>query len=231
MRSNDRETRADRPYLFAGLTVVLALGSTALIVGWSSCSPELVLIGLDGHHDAPEGTSERLAACLDCHVPFIGAPPSRCLSPGCHGALATGTPPREGNAMPVRFHAALRAYHCSTCHTEHGDERAATSSQAFSHEVIPTAERPACARCHSGRTVDAHPATNAVDCALCHDTKTWKGVNTDHSKVWQYSCEACHVTPSTPSHSSIAGACTTCHETTSWTPKPDAIPTEEKPSR
>jgi hypothetical protein len=227
VRSSDRQTNTDRPYLFAGLTILSALGFTALIIGWSSCSPEMVLIGLDGHHDARPGATERLAACLDCHVPFIGAPPSRCLSPGCHGELATGTPPREGKAMPVRFHAALRPYHCSTCHTEHGDERVKTSSPTFTHEIIPASERAACGRCHSGRNAAAHPATNAVDCAICHETKTWKGGGTDHTKVWQYSCEACHAAPNTPSHASIAGACTTCHVTANWAPKPDTADEKE----
>src|SRR5437867_12813845 len=116
----------DKPYVFALLTGVLAIIVTVVIMLWGNASPESVLIGLDGRHDGVAG-GDRLAACLDCHVPFVGTPGSRCLGPGCHGELATGTPPRDGPAMPIRFHAVLRDRPCSLSHQEHVQTRTTTS--------------------------------------------------------------------------------------------------------
>src|SRR5207249_3355172 len=111
--------RTDRPVAFAiGAAGIAAVISLSVLV-WAQASPETVLIGLEGRHDHDAAKSERLAACLDCHVPFVGTPGSRCLGPGCHGELATGTPPKDGKAMPIRFHAALRDQPCGLCHVEH----------------------------------------------------------------------------------------------------------------
>src|SRR5262245_21032951 len=135
----------DRPFAFALATAVGALLITAIMLLWGEASPETVLIGLEGRHDAPSG-GERLATCLDCHVPFVGTPGSRCLGPGCHGDLATGTPPREGAAMPIRFHAVLREEPCGSCHQEHVTERVETSTRTFAHSIIPASMRERCAR-------------------------------------------------------------------------------------
>ena len=48
------EATPDRPYAYALLTLTLAATVTGLVILWSGLSPELVLIGLDGQHDARE---------------------------------------------------------------------------------------------------------------------------------------------------------------------------------
>lgn len=213
----------DRPFVFAGLTIAGAAMFTGLVILGSGLAPETVLIGLDGRHDAPSADEERMAGCLDCHVPFVGTPPSRCLSPGCHGALATGTPPRTGPAMPVRFHAALRDVPCRRCHLEHGP-RIREKGTPFTHDIVPEESKSACSHCHSGARTANHAPTDAVDCGLCHEVDAWRGVNVDHTKVWQTACDSCHVTPSDEAHGEVAGACSTCHVTETWKPN---LPTEE----
>ena len=208
---------ADRPYAFALATFAGATVLTSAVVLWANVSPERVVIGVDGRHDAPPDR-ERLADCLDCHVPFVGTPASRCLSPGCHGALATGSPPREGNAMPVRFHAALRGVACGHCHLEDGD--APAERRVFHHDVIPEGKRHLCSRCHSGAKLEHHNATDAVLCRACHETTAWTGKAVDHRNVWQHACDVCHAAPASPAHASVAGTCSACHRTDEWTPQP-----------
>jgi hypothetical protein len=71
----------EHPYVFAAASLIAGAAATAGLLWAASHQPERVVIGLGGRHD---GQSERLAGCLDCHVPFFGTPGSRCLSPGCH---------------------------------------------------------------------------------------------------------------------------------------------------
>ena len=204
--------RRERPVLFTFATALLALGLTAGMLWWAYSTPEAVLIGRPGRHDAVRDGA-RLADCLDCHVPFVGTPGSRCLGPGCHGELATGTPPRVGPAMPVRFHVVLRDYECRRCHTEHQAPRAAP--EVFAHEVIPAASRTRCADCHlPGR--DAHARTDAVPCDLCHGLEQWRGAKMSHERVQEQPCDLCHAAPATKAHATVAGACDDCHGTGDW---------------
>jgi hypothetical protein len=197
---------------------MLAILVTISMLLWAQASPETVLIGLEGRHDGAGG-SERLAACLDCHVPFVGTPGSRCLGPGCHGELATGTPPREGHAMPIRFHAALRDQPCGNCHEEHVQRGTATATRTFTHEIIPAATRERCNKCHTGAGRTSHSATDAVSCDLCHDTKQWVGVHIEHGRVEQHPCDLCHTAPQNEAHASVAGTCNECHDTEHWRPR------------
>ncbi len=210
---DDRTKRRERPLLFTLGTTLLAIGLSAAMLWWAYTTPEAVLIGRPGRHDARVGAA-RLADCLDCHVPFVGTPGSRCLGPGCHGDLATGTPPRDGPAMPVRFHAALRAYECSQCHVEHAPWTEAPDAK-FSHTVVPTDARADCARCH--RAVrENHARTDAVSCDLCHGLERWKGAQIAHERVKDQPCDLCHAAPSTQTHATVAGACDNCHGTSAW---------------
>jgi hypothetical protein len=207
----------DRPVAFALFSSAIALVISLFVFMWAQASPESVLIGLEGRHDGAGG-SERLAACLDCHVPFVGTPGSRCLGPGCHGALATGTPPRDGPAMPIRFHTVLRDQPCGTCHQEHVRRGTSTSTRAFTHQIIPTSTRERCSRCHTGAGKRSHSATDAVSCDLCHGTQRWTGIGIQHERVRQHPCDLCHAAPPGPAHDSVAGTCNECHETTTWKP-------------
>ncbi|MFO0726914.1 MAG: hypothetical protein U1E65_24230 [Myxococcota bacterium] len=210
--------KPERPYLLAALSIVLGLLVSVGAVWASTRRPEPFLIGMNGHHDA-RGGFERKAACLDCHVPFVGTPASRCLSPGCHGELATGSPPKIGPAMPVRFHAALREEPCGPCHDEHikGDIEQ-QPRRTFSHDLVPPSLRAECRRCHSGSMTASHSRTDSVECSRCHEMKAWRGTPIDHSKVTDEHCDVCHVAPEGAVHATIAGTCSTCHETSAWKP-------------
>jgi hypothetical protein len=186
------------------------------VFAWGSARPEALLVGRAGHHDGPPA-GERHAACLDCHVPFVGTPASRCLGPSCHGELATGSPPKTGAAMPVRFHVALRDEPCELCHAEH-DRQVGAPARAFAHSLIPEARRGECRRCHSGTPVPAHSRTDAVSCATCHTLEAWRGAPIDHTKVNEIHCDGCHSAPATPAHGALAGNCDGCHGTSSWAP-------------
>ncbi len=200
------------------------------MLAWGQASPERVLIGLVGRHDGPpEG--ERLAACLDCHVPFVGTPGSRCLGPGCHGELATGTPPRDGPAMPIRFHTALRDQPCSLCHQEHVAAEASTSTRTFTHRMIPAEPRARCTKCHSGAKVRNHPITDAVNCSVCHGTIVWGGTAIEHERVAQQPCDVCHVRPENETHASVAGNCSECHVTERWSQRPASQQTPPQPQQ
>lgn len=203
--------RRERPLLFTLAAGLFALGLSAGMLWWAYSTPESVLIGRPGRHDAVSDRS-RLADCLDCHVPFVGTPGSRCLGPGCHGALATGTPPRDGPAMPVRFHVVLREYDCRRCHIEHAP---AKPPAPFAHAIIPADSRGRCSDCHlAGRA--AHARTDAVSCDLCHGLERWRGASMVHERVRNQPCDLCHAAPTTPAHASVAGACDNCHGSGDW---------------
>ncbi len=206
----------ERPILFALLSVAGAFALMLFVLWWAGQDPEAVVIGLPGRHDAPHDDSERLADCLDCHVPFVGTPGSRCLGPGCHGDLATGTPPKEGPAMPIRFHATLRKYACTNCHVEHTTVR---SDRIFTHDIVPQDERRNCSRCHSGAGIPGHAGTDVIGCELCHQLNRFSGTQMVHARVANQACDVCHSAPRTVAHASVAGACSDCHTTEDWKPK------------
>lgn len=213
------EAAEERPYLLAFASVVAAMAVLAGVGLWALARPEQVIVGRAGRHDGVVA-GERHAACLDCHVPFVGTPASRCLGPSCHGELATGSPPKAGPAMPVRFHVALRDEPCERCHKEHDDRIATrTASRAFSHEIIPLARKDECRRCHIGTAIGSHSRTDAVACQTCHGQKSWTGDPIDHAKVAATHCDVCHLAPKIEAHAAIAGTCSTCHEVATWTPK------------
>jgi hypothetical protein len=227
----------ERPYLLALASAVTAVAVGAGVFVWGSARPEQVLVGRAGRHDAPTADVERHAACLDCHVPFVGTPASRCLGPGCHGELATGSPPKTGPAMPVRFHVALRDEPCELCHAEH-DGPVRTASRTFSHTLIPEARRDECRRCHGAGQVAAHSRTDAVGCSTCHGLTRWRDAHLDHSRLSEVHCDSCHDAPETAAHSGLAGTCSTCHGTEVWVPtssaavpRPPARPTRPLEAR
>jgi hypothetical protein len=206
---------SSRPLLTFTLALIFAAAVSGIALRAARDRPEEVVVGARGAHDeSPAGG--RLAACLDCHVPFVGTPSSRCLGPGCHGELATGTPPRDGPAMPIRFHAALRDEPCGRCHQEHGASTGAEPNR-FDHAVIPDASRRLCSRCHSGATVAAHVRTDALSCDLCHGLDRWTGTRMEHARVERESCDACHLAPKQAPHEGAGGACAECHDTARWT--------------
>ena len=205
----------DRPWGYVLVTVLLSSSVTAAIAWAIFLAPERMLVGGTGQHEASGAAAE----CLDCHVPFVGTPASRCLSPGCHGDLATGTPPRNGPAMPVRFHVALRDEPCSRCHDEH---RRSAQNRLFDHRLIPTDHRKDCRRCHRAEDTPNHADRDAVACGTCHGYTRWGGAKIDHARVDREACELCHRQPNTGQHAAFAGACDTCHQPTSWSALQDA---------
>lgn len=212
---------AARPFSTFVLSVVAALSVSAAALWAARAHPELIVIGAHGRHDA-RGDGARAATCLDCHVPFLGTPSSRCLGPGCHGELATGTPPRDGPAMPIRFHAALREQPCGRCHDEHG--AAPSPARRFDHAVIPSEVAKLCSRCHGADRVPDHPRTrtDVLSCELCHGLENWRGTPMEHARVASESCDVCHRAPEAAPHLKTGGACQECHGTSQWTePGPD----------
>ncbi len=219
----------ERPYLLALASVVCAAAVGAGVFAWGSSHPEAVVVGRAGLHDGVVG-AERHAECLDCHVPFVGTPASRCLGPSCHGELATGSPPKTGPAMPVRFHVALRDEPCELCHAEH-DDRPDVPPRAFSHDLIPVARQGECRRCHGAASQPAHSRTDAIGCGGCHGFQGWTGRAIDHGKVGELHCDSCHQAPATEIHAGLV-SCSTCHDLTSWTPRvPEASPPPTKAPR
>ncbi|MBI2375816.1 MAG: hypothetical protein HYV07_17620 [Deltaproteobacteria bacterium] len=218
----------ERPYALAAVSVLCALAMGSLALAWAQKSPEAVVIGLPGHHDVLTSSGQRLASCLDCHVPFVGTPPSRCLSPACHAPLATGTPPREGRAMPIRFHVAVRSEPCARCHLEHARNARAQHSKEFSHGILPDGIKPDCARCHSSTNLKDHASGRVVQCGVCHGTDRFNSVVMEHKKVSELHCDFCHVAPLSRSHETgIAGTCFPCHTTQTWAVEPK--PTRKSP--
>jgi len=200
---------SDRPVLIALLAIGLGILCTGALLSWAAHDPATVIVGQTGRHDQIGD-----ATCLDCHVPFEGTPSSRCLGPGCHGDLATGTPPRTGPAMPMRFHVALRGHACGQCHSEHVEDVIV----AFDHARIPDKVQARCRTCHLGDNIPNHARTDAVSCNVCHNLKSWTGSPMTHERVAQQACDLCHRRPETDSHASVAGTCTECHTASDWTP-------------
>lgn len=198
----------EHPFLLGAASLLIAFGGAYLMFQWAIATPTAALVGRRGVHDAQPGTA---ATCLDCHVPFRGTPYTRCLAPGCHGSLATGTPPRDGRAMPVRFHAALRGYGCGRCHSEHAGPAV---PRVFAHSQIPDEARSRCHACHPGQGIPDHSRTDAVSCDVCHGTRAWRGAPMSHARVTEHACDLCHRPPDDPRHASVAGTCQDCHDTT-----------------
>ena len=208
---SDLAPTPERPWRYLTVTVLLATAASAGTLWLLRVAPGAALLGQPGHHGQTSGTT---AECLDCHVPFVGTPASRCLSPGCHGNLATGTPPRTGPAMPERFHGALRDVACGQCHEEHRPRGAA---RLFDHRIIPDETRSACRRCHHAAERDSHARTDSVTCGTCHGWATWAGAEMDHRRVPSEPCELCHSPPKSNEHKKVAGTCDDCHGTHAWT--------------
>lgn len=210
--------RKERPLLVTLVSMVLATLAVGIALWLADREPEWTVIGLPGRHDRI-ANAQRRADCIDCHVPFVGTPGSRCLGPGCHGELATGTPPLTGKAMPIRFHAVLRQHECTLCHREHSDVPGAWD-RPFAHELIPTDDRARCSRCHFATGQLSHARTDAVSCDLCHGFEAFAGAKMEHGRVASQPCDLCHGAPETTVHTSVAGTCTDCHGTGSWTSRP-----------
>lgn len=204
-----------------GLLLMLLWGSVggAAGLGWALVSPNEALLGRLGQHDVARPGAQVPAGCLDCHVPFAGTPSTRCLGPGCHGDLATGTPPTEGPALPVRYHVVVRREPCGLCHMEHnavGERR----PRRDPHSPLPQALiEEGCAECHSARSRPGHARTDEVPCGRCHGLKAWLGAQVIHDQVAALACELCHVVPD--GHRVTSGACGSCHTPTAWTPDPE----------
>lgn len=201
-----------------GLSALVALvaGAGALLLSLND--PQKMLVGQPGWHDAVSDSAPGKAACLDCHVPFVGTPRSRCLAPGCHDTLATGTPPRDGPAMPIRYHAALVKAPCQRCHDEHGQ---ASLSQAVDyHELLPDDVEERCRSCHQGSAVTGHARTDAVNCSTCHETSKWRPSAPRHDLVSKHPCDLCHGPPQNDVHNDITGTCSDCHKTSGWAVQP-----------
>lgn len=186
-----------------------ALAGGAAVWAYVREAPHAALVDRPSHHQ-PAGAAA-LARCLDCHVPFLGSPSTRCLGPGCHGDLATGTPPRDGPAMPVRYHVVVRKQACSTCHEEHR-----IGGRIDVHGAVADPElRAACQKCHSARRVPAHARTDEEPCGVCHADASWRADRARHEKLHTQACEVCHRAPE--GHPRVAGTCLGCHQTRSWT--------------
>ena len=223
MTNDNKKVASERPYAFAVLAIFVAALVCGGLVSWAVSSPEVVVIGASGQHDGPPD-GDRLAGCLDCHVPFLGSPGSRCLTPSCHGNLATGIPPRTGSAMPVRFHVALNSLECSNCHNEHGERSPKAAKGQFSHSIIPSGHKEQCSHCHSGSSFSGHSSTDSVACSKCHTLESWKVAAVDHQAIWEHACDVCHVIPKETEHITVAGTCSSCHTTVNWKSKTSTTP-------
>lgn len=148
------------------LAIGLSVGATLFLgLGYLLLRPGPALLTEPGPHG-----SER-AACLDCHVPFSGTPSTRCLGPGCHGDLATGTPPRDGPVLPVRFHVVLRGEDCRGCHAEHRSSDPSTAKDPH-RGVPPGVLNGRCGGCHLDLGPEAHDPAD-LRCGQCHGLETW----------------------------------------------------------
>ena len=223
MTKGAKKISSERPYAFAILAVFTATLISSGLVVWALSAPETVVVGMSGQHDGP-AHGERLAGCLDCHVPFLGSPGSRCLTPSCHGNLATGIPPRTGSAMPVRFHVALNSLECSHCHNEHGAQPSKVATDKFSHGIIPANHRKQCAQCHSGTNLLDHSSTDSVVCSKCHQLESWSVKAVNHQSIWKHACDVCHSIPKETEHITVAGTCSACHSTSNWKSKTSTTP-------
>lgn len=185
-----------------GLVVALGTLGLAMATGlfYLGARPGPALLTEPGPHGAGQ------AACLDCHVPFSGTPSTRCLGPGCHSALATGTPPRDGPALPVRYHVAVRKLSCQRCHEAHRTEARVVTPHG-------TLDRPLleqlCVRCHSGRHLESHAKTDEIGCWTCHALDSWALPTPKHGTVAQVPCEVCHTAPRTDHPA--PDSCERCH--------------------
>ena len=198
-----------------GITLTFATTSTTLALGfiYVSTSPRIALVGERGQHDPEDRPA--FATCLDCHVPFVGTPGTRCSGPGCHGELATGTPPLDGPALPIRYHVVVRKIPCMTCHEEHQTKNRPQKRDV--HLILPTALlTDDCARCHSARERTSHARTDEVACGHCHSLQQWPKAEVKHEDLPVDACDLCHELP--PKHQLVAGGCSACHVVTTWTP-------------
>ncbi|MFN8165079.1 MAG: cytochrome c3 family protein [Bacteroidia bacterium] len=162
-----------------------------------------------------EGHIKLKEKCSSCHSPMRGVVVEKCLE--CHKPDEIGKDDK-GDSTKTIFHKFLSENNCLACHTDHKGLKPANSLQKFQHDLIQSAVRDDCSKCHQAPADNVHSKFENR-CVDCHQTDQWKGAHFDHSRLADnVSCTDCHERPSDQLHSQIRGNCKSCHSTDQWKP-------------
>jgi len=185
--------------------------------------------------------------CVDCHASLdFREQPRRCID--CH---------RKDDMQ--RGHKGTLDERCDQCHRDVDWKVPRFDHQRTRFALIGTHARTPCEKCHRSLAYreapsrcygchereDVHKLTYGERCELCHNSRTWKSWDFDHSKTSfrldgahvKVECKACHRVPMAPQptsgprrartciechqaddvHESRFGVrCNSCHDTRSW---------------
>lgn len=162
--------------------------------------------------------------CFACHQPFKGASETRCQS--CHKLEDIGVRDTKGKPVMRRkikssFHRSLLKTDCMACHTLHqGSKLTHSDIRKFSHSMLHTDVRKACASCHVKPADDLHRPLTA-NCSSCHRIGAWKPAQFSHAslpKAALAQCQTCHRKPDDRMHRQFNSGCASCHATKAWEP-------------
>lgn len=149
--------------------------------------------------------------CKDCHAPFKKVPSESCSVARCHPDGKIGKKPAITD-----LHNRMKGKDCLICHTDHKGLKGKIT-KAVDHEAFSRISK--CLECHRTEGDKAHKDKYSGDCSSCHNTKNWKEVAFDHSKVSPKPCVECHKGPKDDMHEMGAiGNCGDCHGTKGWKP-------------
>jgi len=153
--------------------------------------------------------------CFNCHTPFIGSTPDKCME--CHQVNEIGLKTTKGLVIAkekknVAFHQKLLEDDCVACHSDHKGVQAFRPIGQFSHELVAQDMREQCDSCHN-MPGDALHRKIKGNCSQCHTVDGWKPATLEHEKYFRFDkdhdapCEKCHIESNYSDYT-----CYGCHE-------------------
>lgn len=200
-----------------------ALGWVCVLATIGSCREQFEP-GRPSHAHSFASQSNPVDCLKTCHTrhPYDAPPPSRCLTPACHGALAARIAARQGFHGQDEVQAKIASGVCSGgCHQEHlvtgeiipepffslaASELTTVKAEHGTFTSLPLTgghAKPPCTDCHARKNSLGHPSflfPIKQRCVHCHAEK---------ASHWSTGQSA-----GSPTRSPLRGACERCHEAT-----------------
>jgi len=162
------------------------------------------------------------ATCASCHTGWLYRDKTSTKCIDCH---------RKDDQK--KGHKGKLGDRCETCHNESGWKIRTFDHSKSRFPLTGSHTRVECNKCHKSTNYrdapsacdrchlkdDVHKRRLGLDCETCHNTRTWKSWDFDHSKTGfvldgghrTVECYACHKTPMQKAKVRVVRGCFACH--------------------